>query len=259
MPVHDSVSSLLVVRKSHLSRASCVCRMYVAGNTRSCTATYPLRRPRLFFAMSRCSCYVLISFLPVPIPCTDVCCRFRSQLSRPESPSYDLQARISSSMIAPKGPPLHCGQITPNGSVERDRILAFKRRNSLHNPISVKHDIGNEPRSIRGPTMLKKRRHAPSSIKFENDFEDLSPKTEEKTAQGLEYHSWKLSAVEVECRHCSERKLLPCSYLKLSPSLVQSGILPRIPRLEGESPCCAKQAKHSNSEDWPISQTAVCA
>ena len=162
-------------------------------------------------------------------------------------------------MITRKIPPLHCGQITLNGSVERDRILAFKRRNSLDNPMSVKCDIDNEPSSVREPTPLKKRRHAPLSIKIENEFEELSPKTEEKTAQGLDYHSWKLSAVEVECRHCSERKLLPCSYLKLSPTLVQSGILPRIPRLEGESPCCAKQAKHGDREDWLLSQTTACA
>ena len=206
------------------------------------------------------ACYlVFTSCFSIPIPCTDVCCRFRSQHSRPESPSYDVQACTPSSMTTRKDSSFHSGQISPIGSVEGERILGFKRRNSPDESIRVNHDLGSELSPMAKSIPLKKRRQAPASIKTENEFEEVPPNIQGKTAQDLEYHSWKLSAVEVECRHCSERKLLSCSYLKLSPTLVQSGILPRIPRLEGESACRAKPEHHGNKDTWRLSRTATCA
>lgn len=154
---------------------------------------------------------------------------------------------------------VHSGLMSPRSSAEQERMLVFKRGSSPGELLEIKHNADCRPSLMRDSTPLKKRRHTPTSIKTENEFEEQPPKTEEKTARDLEYHSWKLTAVEVECRHCSERKLLPCSYLKLSPTLVQSGILPRIPRLEGESACPAKPEKPGNSDQWRISQTATCA
>ncbi len=242
---------------------TCVGRLVFAecaGNASFRNAVFSLRKPHLSLPLEARNVFSVIApCLSVPTLCTDVCCRFRSQHSRPESPSYDLQARTSPPMIARKDSPLHSGPISPRSSAEKERILAFKRGSSPDEAIEIKHNADCRPTLTRDSTPMRKRRHTSTSIKTENEFDELPPKTEEKTARDLEPHSWKLSAVEVECGHCSERKLLPCSYLKLSPSLVQSGILPRIPRFEGESACRGKPERCGSSDQWRLSRTATCA
>ena len=260
MSVHHSVSSSLVRRRILFGRVFPICRLHVAAHV----SRYPmaflchkLLISLLINANSVVSVYVLS--LSVPIPCTDVCCRFRSQHNHAESPSYDLQARTPSSMISRKDSCLHSRQTSRNVSVEGEHTLAFKRRTSPGRRINLEHNSGCQPSPMEEFAPLKRRRHTPASIKIENDGGELPSKAEGKTAQDLEYHSWKLSAVEVECRHCSERKLLSCSYLKLSPTLVQSGIVPRIPCLEGESACCAKPKERAKGEEWRVPRTATCA
>ena len=234
-------------------------RIYVVGNALCCPTAFSFCKLRFFSPINTGSVAVHLYSLSVPIPCTDVCCRLRSQHNRAQSPSYDLQARTPSSIISRKDSPLHSSQTSRDGSIEKERAFAFKRQTSPDPPMDVKHDSGCQPSPMEERAPPKKRRHTPASIKIESDFEELLSKTRGRNGQDLEYHSWKLSAVEVECRHCSGRKLLSCSYLKLSPTLVQSGILPGIPRLEGESACCAKPKERGKGEEWRMSRTATCA
>ncbi len=205
---------------------------------------------------NQCRIFVFALSLSVPILCTDVCCRFRSQHSRPESPSYDLQARTPLSMITRKDSPLHSGQVSPNGSAENECILDLKRGKFPGELLRNKHYPGYESSLRGGTTPSKKRQHTLGAIKIEQGLDKLPPNTDNKTTHDLKDHSWKLSAVEVECRHCNERKLLPCSYLKLSPTLVQSA---RIPQLEGESACRARPEKHGHSDELRLTRTAACA
>ena len=205
--------------------------------------------------------YLLVTciYFSVLISCTDACCRFRSQHNRLETPSYELQARTPSSVMIEEDPSLYSGKSSPNGSFEKLRTFAFKRRNSTDTPVSVRQGTERESSRTDKFVLSRKRRQTPASIKTESDVEGLPTRIENKARQDQENHSWKLHAVEVKCRHCSERKLLTCSYLKLSPTLVQSGILPIIPRLEGESICRAKPGEHSENEECRLPRTAACA
>lgn len=191
--------------------------------------------------------------------CTDVFCRLRGQHTRPESPSYDIQARTPSSINTQTEKSVDIAENYYSDRSENERIPGIERRNISAGPMDIRRCLDcKEPPADHRPRLKRRRPNSPNTVKTENETEELSSHNLHEAAPGLDYHFWKLSAVEVECKRCSERKLLSCSVLKLSPALFQSGILPKIIRLEGEPSCRDIPHKYGGSGHWRLPRIVTC-